>query len=95
MLSFSAKTKGGQVTKWGKNEIFWADRNFWPMGWPGIPKFGRVKKISLAGIFNNFLFESKTKNLCGFKVGQFGIFEKHGLFTVERVRRAVHICGKN
>jgi len=34
---------GGHVTKWGKNENFWPDRNFWPMGWPGIPKFGRMK----------------------------------------------------
>ena len=32
----------------------------------------------LVGIFNNLLFESKTKTLYSFKVGQFGICEKHG-----------------
>ena len=29
-------------------------------------------------IFNDFLFESKTKKLCHFKVSQFEIFEKQG-----------------
>ena len=32
MISLSAKTKGGQVTKWGKNKIVWGERNFWSMG---------------------------------------------------------------
>ena len=25
----------------GENALFWADRNFWLMGWPGSPKIGR------------------------------------------------------
>ena len=77
---FPQKQRGaGLVSKWGENEIFSADRNFWPMGWPRIPKFGRVKKlVSLAGIFTDLLFELKSKKLCNFKDGQFGIFEKHG-----------------
>ena len=37
----------------------------------------------MAGIFNDLLFESKTKKLCKFKVGQFGVFEKHGCFPFE------------
>ena len=32
----------------------------------------------MTGIFNDFVFELKTKKLCNFKVAQFGIFEKHG-----------------
>ena len=41
--SFLAKIKGGgQVTKCPKKAKFWANRNFWPMGWPEGPKIGRV-----------------------------------------------------
>ena len=45
ILSLSAKTKGGRSPSGGENALFWADRNFWPMGWPEVPKFGRVRKI--------------------------------------------------
>ena len=39
---------------------------------------GWKKIVSLAGVFKDFLFESKTKKLCHFKVSQFEIFEKQG-----------------
>ena len=45
----SGENKGEQVTKQGKNAVFWADRNFWPMGQQEVPKFGRVRKIILFG----------------------------------------------
>ena len=80
MLSFSAKTKGGgRSPSGGKTKFFeqteisgrWGGRGFQNLaGWK--------KLVSLAGIFNDFLFELKSKKLCNFKDGQFGIFEKHG-----------------
>ena len=36
------ENKGGQVTKCPKKAKFWANRNFWPMGWPEGQKIGRV-----------------------------------------------------
>ena len=70
MLSLSAKTKGrrgrslggGKTQFFGKTEI---------SGWWGGGRFqnlaGWEKLFCLDGIFNNFLFESKTKKLCNFK----------------------------
>ena len=37
------ENKGGHITKWEKNKHFWLDKNFWPMRWPGTPKFSRIK----------------------------------------------------
>ena len=37
----SKKIKGGAGDLVGENALFWADRNFWLMGWPGSPKIGR------------------------------------------------------
>ena len=78
MISLLAKTKGAghQV---GGNALLGGDRNFWPMGLPGVPKFVRMQKIvGLAGIFKDFYLNQKQKSLCYFKVSQFEIFEKHG-----------------
>ena len=70
MFSLSAKTKGrrgrspggGKTQFFGKTEI---------SGWWGGERFhnlaGWEKLFCLDGIFNNFLFESKTKKLCNFK----------------------------
>ena len=64
---------GGKMQFFGQTEISgrWGCRRFQNLG-------GWKKLFGLAGIFNDFLFESKTKKLCNFKIGQFGIFEKHG-----------------
>ena len=37
------ENKGGANHQVGEKRKFWPDRNFWPMGWPGTPKFGRMK----------------------------------------------------
>ena len=41
-IIFCENKGGGQVTKCPKKAKFWANRNFWPMGWPEGPKIGRV-----------------------------------------------------
>ena len=79
MISLSAKTKGGRSPNGGKTTFLgateisgrWAGRRFQNLA-------RSQKNVGLAGIFNNFLFESKTKKLWYFEVGQFEIFEKHG-----------------
>ena len=66
-------TIGGKTHFWGATEISgrWGGQRFQNLA-------GSQKNVGLAGIFNDFLFESKTKKLWYFKVGQFEIFEKHG-----------------
>ena len=68
---------GEKMQFFGQTEISgrWGGRKFQNLaGWE--------KLFGLVGIFNDFLFESKTKKLCNFKVGQFEIFEKHGKRTL-------------
>ena len=72
---FSQKQRGGRSSSGGKTKFFgqteisgrWGGRG--SKIWPGE---------NLAGIFNDLLFELKSKKLCNFKAGQFRIFEKHG-----------------
>ena len=72
-----SEKRGGAGHRGGGNGLFWSDKNFWPMGWPEVPKFDCMKKNSLLrpGSLMIILFESKTKNLCYFKVGQFEILK--------------------
>ena len=49
-----------------------------PMGWQEIPKFGRINNMSWCdGHLQRFVIWIKKNKLWNFKVGQFGIFEKH------------------
>ena len=79
MISLSAKTKGGAGHQMGEKRNFLGRQKFLADGVAGGSKFGRIiKNVGLAVIFNDFLFESKTKKLWYFKVGEFEISEKHG-----------------
>ena len=78
-IIFRKNKGGGRSPSGGKTKFFeqteisgrWGGRGFQNLaGWK--------KSASLAGIFNDFLFELKSKKLCNFKDGQFRIFEKHG-----------------
>ncbi len=46
-IIFDKKKGGGHVTKCPKKAKFWANRNFWPMGWPEGPKIGRVTILAI------------------------------------------------
>ena len=78
ILSLPMKIKVGNVSKCQKKAFFWADRNFWPIIWPGTPKIGRMKlfaRIDRRG----FQFKWKTKKLIwSFKVSQLGILKNRG-----------------
>ena len=79
MPSLSAKTKrGGRVPSRGKRS-FGGRQKFLTGGLAGGSKIWPGDKNYFQNIlFDRDLFESKTKKLCNFKVGQFGICEKHG-----------------
>ena len=87
-IIFRKNKGGGQVTKWGGGETkFFGQTEIsgqWG-GWGSQNLAGLKKLVSLAGIFNNLLFELKSKKLCNFKDGQFGIFEKHGCPPLKRI----------
>ena len=41
------ENKGGADDLVLKKAKFWANRNFWPMGWPEGPKIGRVTTLAI------------------------------------------------
>ena len=75
MISLSSKTEGGSSPSGGKC-TFGGRQKFLADGVAGGAKIlqGEKKKCWFDRIFKNFLFESKNKKVCYFKVGQFEIF---------------------
>ena len=81
------KTKeGGPGHLVPKKRTFWGRHKFLADYVAGGPKIwpDEKKNVGLAGIFKDFLFESKTKKLCHFKVSQFEFFEKQGWPPLKR-----------
>ncbi len=78
--SFLAKTKGGTRSPSAKKTHFFGPTKISGRlcGRRSQNLAGWKKIVGLAGVFKDFLFESKTKKLCHFKVSQFEIFEKQG-----------------
>ena len=67
--------QGGAGQQVDEKRTFWATKI---SVWGAKIWLDEKKNVGLAEIFKDFLFESKTKKLCYFKVGKYEIFEKHG-----------------